>query len=95
MSTRDILLAVLERIPVGDSYEYNNVNCHIIKVDEREVDFWIGTITHQIPDKVQKMMEVAEDAGYKVTTTLGTPLEELKRSFKPIQVGLGSYFNEN
>ena len=90
LSMHEILKAVLERIPKGRSFDYSNINCHIVKVDKKEVDFWIGTKDGNIPQKVKAMMEVAEEVGYKVTLTIGTPLEEMIEKHKPEkkQVGL-------
>jgi len=84
MSTNyDILSRVLKRIPIGDTFDYTNVNCHIIKVDENWVDFWIGTPTHQIPAKVQSMMDVAQNEGYKVTRTYGKSPEQILKELYP------------
>lgn len=88
MTTSEILLAILERIPVGESHDYMTVNAHIVKVDDREIDFWIGT--KKIPRVVERMAEVAEDNGYKVTFTFGRELQDRPKVIT--QQGLNKWF---
>ena len=93
LSTYEILKQVLERIPVGESFEYTNIDAQIIKVSTKYIDIWTGPKIKALPRKVQAMIEVAEDLGYKVTYTRGVePAEVVERPKKRVQVGLGAFF---
>ena len=93
LSNYEILKNVLERIPKGDSFDYTSCPVQIIKVDEKEIDVWIGNKSGQTPQIVQKMIDVVLEEGYKVTYTIVAKsgvVAELKKEKK--QVGLKSWF---
>jgi len=94
LTTSQIFQAVLERIPIGDAFEYSNIEAIITRIDEKEIDIWIGNKAMKVPGKVQRMADTAEELGWKVTWTFKYEhpelFEEKKKEVK--QVGLRQWF---
>ena len=93
LSNHDILKRVLNRIPVGDTFDYTSCPAHILKVDHKEINIWVGNKSGQIPQIVKHMIDVAEQEGYKITYTIVAEDEEFSKLLdKKTQVGMDAWF---